>query len=230
MQIIYLQLYLTLFIIILLICLIRFRVDVNPYLPVILPFVALGLYIIHIYSTHNTERTLLTLGKYKSWFAGSWMGAVFLLFMIWITIAYLRKNQILFSWILPHITWILAVLCVVIFSAEIRNFFIWINYTDAVSFSRNESMFDKAGLTIVWAVSSFIMIWLGMKYSFKPLRITALILFGVTLIKLFLSDIRDIAPGGKIMAFILLGVLLLVISFMYQRLKKIIIDDAKEPG
>jgi hypothetical protein len=35
-------------------------------------------------------------------------------------------------------------------------------------------------------------------------------------------------PGGKIAAFILLGVLLLTVSFMYQRLKKIIIDDTEK--
>ncbi len=67
-----------------------------------------------------------------------------------------------------------------------------------------------------------------MKYSYKPLRISALVLFGITLVKLFMFDIRDIAPGGKILAFILLGALLLIISFMYQRLKKIIIDDSKD--
>jgi hypothetical protein len=33
------------------------------------------------------------------------------------------------------------------------------------------------------------------------------------------------SPGGKIAAFTLLGVLLLVISFMYQRLKKILTDQ-----
>jgi uncharacterized membrane protein len=67
--------------------------------------------------------------------------------------------------------------------------------------------------------------WLGMKYRFRTLRIISLTLFTVTLVKLFSVDIRNIPPGGKIAAFILLGVLLLVVSFMYQRLKKIIIDD-----
>jgi uncharacterized membrane protein len=127
---------------------------------------------------------------------------------------------------MPHLTWIIAVVCVVIFSAELKNAFVWINYSDKASFEVQGSVFDKAGLTIVWSLSSFVMIWLGMKYSYKPLRITALVLFGITLCKLFMFDIRDIAPGGKIIAFILLGALLLIISFMYQRLKKIIIDDA----
>jgi hypothetical protein len=41
-------------------------------------------------------------------------------------------------------------------------------------------------------------------------------------------DITNIPPGGKILAFILLGVVLLIVSFMYQRLKKLIIDDAQK--
>ena len=81
-------------------------------------------------------------------------------------------------------------------------------------------------MTIVWGLSSFVMMYLGMKHKFKPLRIVSLVLFGATLVKLFSYDIRNIPPGGKIAAFILLGVLLLTVSFMYQRLKKLIIDDA----
>ena len=69
------------------------------------------------------------------------------------------------------------------------------------------------------------MMWLGMKHTFKTLRIISLTLFTVTIIKLFFFDIQNIPPGGKIAAFILLGVLLLIVSFMYQRLKKMIIDD-----
>jgi uncharacterized membrane protein len=67
-----------------------------------------------------------------------------------------------------------------------------------------------------------------MKFKFKPLRIVALVLFGATLVKLFSYDIRNIPPGGKIVAFILLGVVLLTVSFMYQRLKKILIDDTAD--
>jgi hypothetical protein len=45
---------------------------------------------------------------------------------------------------------------------------------------------------------------------------------------LFAYDIQNIPPGGKIAAFILLGLLLLIISFMYQRLKKILIGDPEK--
>jgi uncharacterized membrane protein len=50
----------------------------------------------------------------------------------------------------------------------------------------------------------------------------------ITLLKLFLLDIRGISEGGKIAAFISLGVLLLIVSFMYQRLKKILLVDEGE--
>ena len=229
MQVIYSQLYLTVFVVVLLLLLTRFKTIVHPFLRLILSYLVLGVYILSIPEVHTTEKEVLLNGQHRAWFAGSWLNALFLLLLIWITIGYVRKNQSVFRFLMQHITWLTAIFCVVIFSVELRNLFIWMNYSDALSFTRDESNFDKAGLTIVWAVSSFLMIWLGMKNSYKPLRITALVLFGCTLIKLFLFDIQDIAPGGKIVAFILLGALLLVISFMYQRLKNIIIDDAKNP-
>jgi uncharacterized membrane protein len=229
MQVIYSQLYLTVFVLVLLLLLTRFKTAVHPFLRLVLSYIVLGIYILNIPGIHATEKLVLLNGNNRVWYAVSWLNAIFLLLLIWITIAYVRKNQPVFGFLMPHITWLTAIFCVIIFSVELRNLFIWVNYTDALSFTREESNFDKAGLTIVWAVSSFLMIWLGMKYSYKPLRITALVLFGCTLIKLFLFDIQGIAPGGKIIAFILLGALLLVISFMYQRLKNIIIDDAKNP-
>jgi len=90
------------------------------------------------------------------------------------------------------------------------------------------AQYVKAGLTIVWAVFSFVIMWLGMRYKYKTLRIISLSLFSLALLKLFLSDISNISEGGKIAAFIMLGILLLVISFMYQRLKKIIIDNEEK--
>jgi len=84
---------------------------------------------------------------------------------------------------------------------------------------------QKIGYTILWGVSSFILMILGMKYKRQILRILSLIIFAITLIKLFVYDISNISEGGKIVAFILLGVLLLVVSFMYQKVKKLVIDE-----
>lgn len=81
----------------------------------------------------------------------------------------------------------------------------------------------KIGYPILWGVTSFLLIAIGLKMKLKHLRIISLTLFLVTLLKLFTVDIQGISEGGKIAAFISLGVLLLVVSFMYQRLKKILL-------
>ena len=91
-----------------------------------------------------------------------------------------------------------------------------------------QRVYIKTGLPILWGLCSFAFMWLGMHFKFRTLRIISLTLFTITLLKLFIFDITNIPAGGKIAAFFCLGVLLLVVSFMYQRLKKIIIDDEKK--
>ncbi|RRB01110.1 DUF2339 domain-containing protein [Larkinella rosea] len=89
---------------------------------------------------------------------------------------------------------------------------------------------NKVGLPILWGVCAFVFMWVGLNRKNRQLRILSLSLFGLTIAKLFLYDIQGISEGGKIAAFISLGVLLLVISFMYQKIRKLIlIDDTHAP-
>ena len=85
----------------------------------------------------------------------------------------------------------------------------------------------KIGYPILWGLSSFLLIAIGLKLKKKHLRIISLTLFLITLLKLFLIDIKGISEGGKIAAFISFGILLLIVSFMYQRLKNMLL--AEEP-
>jgi uncharacterized membrane protein len=83
----------------------------------------------------------------------------------------------------------------------------------------------KIGYPILWGLAAFLLIYIGMRQRKKHLRIISLTLLLVTLLKLVLIDLKGISEGGKIAAFISLGVLLLVVSFMYQRLKKLLLTD-----
>jgi uncharacterized membrane protein len=85
----------------------------------------------------------------------------------------------------------------------------------------------KAGYPVLWGICSFALMWLGMRNKNQTLRIISLTLFTLTLAKLFIYDISGVSDGGRIIAFIILGILLLVISFMYQKIKKIILSDEK---
>jgi uncharacterized membrane protein len=83
----------------------------------------------------------------------------------------------------------------------------------------------KFGYAILWGITAFILINIGMKRKIREIRIISLALFSLVVIKLFVYDINNISEAGRIAAFVLLGVLLLVVSFMYQRLKKLISSD-----
>lgn len=84
---------------------------------------------------------------------------------------------------------------------------------------------QKIGYPILWGITAFLLIAVGLRTKRKQLRVISLTLMLITLVKLFLFDIKGISKGGMIAAFISLGALLLIVSFMYQRLKKLLLVD-----
>lgn len=120
--------------------------------------------------------------------------------------------------------WYIGFILVFLTSAELEHLWLLGFYQPEVSLDAQLSQVRKMGYPILWGVTSFILMMLGMQRKLKTLRIISLSLFFLTLLKLFLFDIRGISEGGKIAAFICLGVLLLVVSFMYQKLKNLILE------
>ena len=60
-------------------------------------------------------------------------------------------------------------------------------------------------------------IWAGFARRFKPVRLLGMSLLGITVTKLFMVDMQSLDKGYRIVAFVGMGVLLLVISLLYQR-------------
>ena len=83
---------------------------------------------------------------------------------------------------------------------------------------------DKLGLSILWGLYSLILIVAGIKFKKKHLRIGAMSLFGITLLKLFFYDISHLNTISKTIVMVSLGILLLVISFLYNKYKNVITD------
>jgi hypothetical protein len=83
----------------------------------------------------------------------------------------------------------------------------------------------KLGLSILWGIYSLFLIAFGIWKKNKPMRIGAIALFGITLIKLFFYDISHLNTIAKTIVFVSLGVLLLIISFLYNKYKHLISDD-----
>lgn len=153
-----------------------------------------------------------------------WLSSAIILYLLYQLIQIFRLNSELLG---NRFTWLINLLLVIYFSRECNYLYVSL-LAKPLNFNIYNAQYAKAGLTIVWALFSFVIMWLGMKYKYKTLRIISLSIFTIALLKLFLLDISNISEGGKIAAFIMLGILLLVISFMYQRLKKIIIDNEEK--
>ncbi|MBI5857981.1 MAG: DUF2339 domain-containing protein [Sphingobacteriales bacterium] len=198
-----------------------------PLMKIILTGYCFILYLFNISAGTVVSESLLNSINGKNLFTVHWAAVVLLL---WLLVDFVRfffyRNQKEWKEFIPAFTWAAVSGMVLLLSIEMYQVMLWADGVEGSERLWWENLYYKAGLTILWSISSFIMMWLGMKLGFRVLRIISLTLFTITLVKLFIYDIRNIPPGGKIAAFVLLGCLLLVVSFMYQRLKKIIIDDS----
>ncbi|MEI6884374.1 MAG: DUF2339 domain-containing protein [Bacteroidota bacterium] len=86
----------------------------------------------------------------------------------------------------------------------------------------------KLGLSILFGLYSVFLIILGIWKKKLHLRISAIVLFSLTLLKLFFYDLSSLSTIGKTIVFIVLGVLLLVISFLYTKYRKVLFGDHEE--
>jgi len=86
----------------------------------------------------------------------------------------------------------------------------------------------KLGLTIFWGIYALLLIVMGIWKGKKHLRVGAIALFGVTLFKLFFYDLADLSTLSKTVVFVSLGILLLIISFLYNKFKGLLWEGKEE--
>lgn len=126
-----------------------------------------------------------------------------------------------------YTAWFLAFFIVYLCSVEVNIIFLFqaINFDD---YYTTREFVLKVIFPILWGLLSFAFLIYGIKKNLKTARVIALTLLGITILKLFIYDIRDVSETGKIIAFILLGALILTISFVYQKIKKLVVDNHEE--
>jgi uncharacterized membrane protein len=78
----------------------------------------------------------------------------------------------------------------------------------------------RLGLSILWGAYALAAIALGIRADKKHLRIGAIALLGVTLVKLFFYDLADLDAIARTVVFVILGLLLLLASYLYNKYRK----------
>lgn len=87
---------------------------------------------------------------------------------------------------------------------------------------------QQLALSGVWLVYSALLMVAGIWRRLQGLRIIAIALFGVTILKIFIYDLSFLDRLYRIFSFIGLGVILLAVSYLYQRYKAVIFEETKK--
>lgn len=74
-------------------------------------------------------------------------------------------------------------------------------------------------VSLIWTLYAAILMTVGIMKRFRSARLLSMALFGLVVLKVFVYDIRELADIYRIVAFIVLGVILLVVSFLFYRYK-----------
>jgi len=122
--------------------------------------------------------------------------------------------------------WFVFGLIVSIVSFEIYNAYA-ISFTavhDIKAFNEHIDIYSMIILPIVWAILGCIIIYLGFKKNEKNLPIMGFALFGLIVIKLYAIDVWQMSNIFRIISFTVLGVLILITSFIYQKLKNMMLE------
>ncbi|MEK7254527.1 MAG: DUF2339 domain-containing protein, partial [Bacteroidota bacterium] len=78
----------------------------------------------------------------------------------------------------------------------------------------------RVGFSILWGLYSFLLIGLGFRKKSQTLRVAGMVLFAVTLVKIFFFDLVNLSILSRTVLFLALGALLLGASYLYQRFKE----------
>ena len=116
------------------------------------------------------------------------------------------------------------------FTAETRDYFenriaeLWlsspgIDITTPIDRLHNLQQLSLSG---VWLLYSVALMAYGIWRSVRTVRIVAFVLFGITILKIFAYDLSFLETTYRICSFIGLGLILMAVSYAYQRYKDLI--------
>jgi uncharacterized membrane protein len=80
----------------------------------------------------------------------------------------------------------------------------------------------KVGLTILWGLYAIYLITIGIKKNKRNLRVLAIVLLGISVAKLVFYDTVQLDTIKKTILYVSLGVVLLIVSFLYNKFKNTI--------
>ena len=122
--------------------------------------------------------------------------------------------------------WITSLVSVIVLSVEAENIAtMMFNQYDATNYNYVLHQVHTFVFPILWGVIAMVLMVWGLKAREVVLRQISLVFFGVIIVKFYAYDVWRMSQAGRIISFVLLGVILLVVSFLQQKIKILIKKD-----
>ena len=119
---------------------------------------------------------------------------------------------------------ILAIFFTYIVSIELSHFYIVSNASKFNEILPLKNRYIYFYLPIIWTVCAIIFLFLGLRKQIPDFVKFGFGLIGLMAVKLYALDVWKMDNISRIIAFIILGIILLSSSFMYQKFKRILKD------
>ncbi len=149
-----------------------------------------------------------------------------------IHIRLLKDNTNEYGWLkhfLPIFQIAVVVLIFFMLTTEVIDVFNRKTFYSSTSSERTEiSNMMQMSLSIVWLLYSIALMGIGIWKQYRGLRLVSIILFGFTILKIFIYDLSFLQTLYRIFSFIGLGLILLLVSYLYQRYKELIFGKPTE--
>ncbi len=91
------------------------------------------------------------------------------------------------------------------------------DYFGKTSYGADADLARNLSLSVLWAIYATVLILVGVQQKSALLRWQALLLFGLVVVKVFFVDLASLDRAYRILSFLVLGSLLLSVSFLYTR-------------
>ncbi|MBI5646788.1 MAG: DUF2339 domain-containing protein [Ignavibacteriae bacterium] len=128
---------------------------------------------------------------------------------------------------------VFVLLLLTLITAEVRDFFELRLFTLAAQGPGAEvtRMIEQLGnekqlsLSGVWLFFSIVLMTFGLLRGRRVMRVVAFVLFGISILKIFIYDLSYLETLYRIISFAALGLILLLVSFLFQRYKDVIFGE-----
>ena len=126
---------------------------------------------------------------------------------------------------LPGVIFVITqALSLILLSVEVHDFFLYRSPSHVLGWGASHYAYQLS-LSVLWALYASLLTGAGIYKRLRGARVLGILLLGATVLKVFLLDLSSLQTFYRIISFIVLGLLLLAVSYSYNRFKHFIFGE-----